>query len=73
MDMIKANSIKKRIYTYSPNPALAYRDYDNAHKLHAGICIGQRPLRFDLIDEEQKVAHYNAPVSYTITLRYRLR
>ena len=72
-DLIQANSIKKRVYTYSPNHTLAYRDYDNAHKLHAGICIGQRPLRFDLFDEKQKAAYYNVPVSYSITLRYRLK
>jgi site-specific recombinase XerD len=72
-DLIHADMTKKRIYTYSPNPPLAYRDYAKSNTLHAGICIGQRPLRFDLLDENQKAAYYNVPVSYTITLKYRLK
>ncbi len=72
-DLIRADKIKKRVYTYSPNNPLLYINYDKFNKVYGGICIGQRPLRFDLFDDKQKAACYNVPVSYSITLRYRLR
>ena len=72
-DLIRAKMAKQRVYTYYSEKPLYYRNYEESHKLHAGLHIGQRPLRFDLIDEKQKKAYYEAPVSYKIRLRYRAK
>jgi len=71
-DLLRMDMVAKRIFTYSPDPPLLYRDCTNSHKLHLGICIGQRPRRFNLRDDKQKADYYQEPVSYTVTLRYRL-
>jgi len=72
-DLIRADMAKQRVYTYYFEKPLYYRNYEESHKVHAGLRIGQRPLRFDLIDEKQKKAYYEAPVSYKIRLRYRAK
>ena len=72
-DLIHADMKKRRVYTYLPDPSLYYRDYGESNRLHVGIYIGQRPLRFDLFDEKQQADYYEAPVSYTITLKYRIQ
>ncbi len=71
-DLIQAPEVKKRVYSRSLNPPLRYRNYDRTRKIYCGICMGRRPLRFDLDDEKEKEDYYEAPVTYTITLRYRL-
>jgi hypothetical protein len=43
-----------------------------SNKLHVGLYIGQRRLRFDLSSDAEKRAYYAAPVRYTITLRYHV-
>jgi len=72
-DLIRADWAKQRVYTYYSEKPLYYRDYEGSNRLHAGLHIGHRPLRFDLIDEKQKNAYYSAPVSYKIRLKYRLK
>ncbi len=72
-DLIRDDMRKQRVYTYCPDKLLYYRDYEESYKLHAGLFIDQRPLRFDLINERQKKAYYESPVSYKIRLKYRLK
>ncbi len=72
-DLIRADMAKQRVYTYYSEKPLYYRNYEESHKLHAGLHIGHRALRFDLIDEKQKKDYYEAPVSYKIRLRYRAK
>ena len=71
-DLLRMDMVAGRIFTYSPDSPLVYRDCNNSRKLHFAICIGQRPRRFNLEDDEQKADYYQAPVSYTTTLKYRL-
>ena len=70
-DLIRAGMAKQRVYTFYREKPPYYRDYEGSNKLHAGLHVGQRPLRFDLITEKQKKAYYTAPVSYKIRLKYK--
>jgi len=71
-DLLQSDYNTGRVYTYRPEQPLYYRDYDKSCKLHVGLYIAQRPLRFDLTSDMEKQAYYSAPVRYTITLRYRV-
>ncbi len=71
-DLLQSDYNTGRVYTYRPERPLYYRDYDKSCKLHVGLYITQRPLRFDLTSDVEKQAYYSAPVRYTITLRYRV-
>ena len=72
-DLIRADMAKQRVYTYYSEKPLYYCDYEGSNRLHVGLHIGHRALRFDLIDGKQKKAYYSAPVSYKIRLKYRLK
>ncbi len=71
-DLLQSDYTTGRVYTYHPEQPLYYRDYDKSCKLHVGLYIAQRRLRFDLTSDVEKQAYYSAPVRYTITLRYRV-
>ena len=74
-DLIQMDYENKRVYTYSRHIPLPYSDQDRQHKLHGAISIKQRFLRFDFYGrhDRETIAYYEAPVNYTITLRYKLK
>jgi hypothetical protein len=49
-----------------------YEDKDESKRLHCGIALKQRPILFGLSERELE-AYRQLPVSFKITVRYRLQ
>ena len=51
-DLIQNHMMQQRVYTYYSEKPRYYWDYDEAHKLHAGLIIGQRagPVGTDIVN-----------------------
>lgn len=74
-DLIQMETVNQRVFTFAPAKALPYTDHDGLKRLHGAIEIGNRPIQIDLLEGDPKdiAAYYRAPVTYTVTLRYRLK
>ena len=75
-DLVQMNPVTQRIYTYPAGGPIRYVNRDKTMRLHGGLWINQRPLLADLFTEESKEelkAYLQAPVNFSLTLRYRIR
>jgi hypothetical protein len=57
--------------TYVKSCPLLYQNRDDKTFLHCGIAVEQRPIRFDIEGPELE-DYLQRPVTFTITVRYRL-
>jgi hypothetical protein len=70
--LTQTEPIQKQSFTWQPVRPIPYQAHDNQKRCYWAIAIGQRPLRFDIDTKKPKAStsYYQAPVEFTVTLRY---
>ena len=74
-DLVKMEPVARNIFTYCLPPPGRYVNRDNEKKLHGGIGVHQRSIPIELLGKSREKERKNfmtEPVTFTITLRYRM-
>ena len=72
-NILPTKEVRKQLYSHIPPGPVPYTNLAKTSVVYGAICLGQRPVRFDLDYRDDAAAlrdYHTAPVTLEITVRY---